>query len=282
MLRIMFLNTWGGELWDELRQFIIEKKLGDGFDIFCFSEVHRLPGGEILSIKPEFPGSRKNDVFIGQYEALRDLLPQHDGYYTAHGEYLLHDLERTSTAVRYGNAMFISHTLPVFFSSDMVFRRFNQTNDGAPASRSIQGAIIRQGREAYVLVHFHGIWTGGGKNDTMERFEQSKRAGDFALQLVQRCRQIHGLEPNVIIGGDFNLTSRTESLKMLAHAPVFGGLGRILNHEFRIQDTRTQHYAKAEREADFVLASANVRVRSFEAPDQPAVSDHRPLILECD
>lgn len=282
MLRIMFLNTWGGELWEDFRNFLINNKVPENFDVFCFSEVHRLPDAKAPFIVPTLPGSRKNAIYACQYDALKDIISEHDGYHSAHGEYLLHDLERADVPIRYGNAMFISNKFPHFFYSDMAFRQFNKINDGKPAGRTIQGAIIYHGGDIYIVAHFHGIWTGGHKNDTDERLEQSRQVNTFLNHLAEKCRKNFGVEPKVILGGDFNLNSDTESLKIITRSEAFNGKGRVLNWEFSITDTRTHYYTKEVREADFVIVSENVKVHSFSAPAEPAVSDHCPLIISCE
>lgn len=280
MLRILFLNTWGGELWDQLREYIIAE--GPRFDILCFSEVHRLPNTDVEFVTPKFPGGRKRDIFACQYDALRNLLPGHDGHYTAHGEFMLHDLESHELPIRYGNAMFVSHSLPAFFASDMAFGQYSRMSRGSPAPRTIQGATFKKGNDVYVVAHFHGLWTGGGKEDTEDRYRQSLKAGAFVTDLALKARSQFGIHPKVILGGDLNLTSGTKSLRLLCEADAFGRIGRVLNHEFGITDTRTCHYLKGVREADFAIVSHNTKVSRFEAPAAPEVSDHRPLILECE
>ncbi len=276
----MFLNTWGGELWEDLRQFILDNR--SKVDIFCFSEVHDIPGVKVKYITPTLPGSRKKDIFASQWQALCNLLPDHAGYYTAHGEYLLHDLERHNLPIRYGIAMFVSRDISAFFSSDMVFGQYNTTNDGSPASRAIQGVTFRKGNSAYIVSHFHGIWTGGHKEDTPERERQSHQADLFLANMIIKSRNAFAAQPKIILGGDFNLTSKTIALNTLASSVAFDHKGRILNHEVGITDTRTSYYEKQEREADFVIVSQNVKVSSFEALASPEISDHRPLILECE
>ncbi len=280
MLRIMFLNTWGGELWEELRWYVTTQV--QKFDVICLTEVHHLPGAKDAFITPTLPGSRKSDIFACQFEALCKLLPKHVGYYTAHGEFMLHDLERHESPIKYGNAMFISRHLSHFISTGMVFGQYNRSSAGWPAPRSIQGVTFRKGNDAYAVAHFHGVWTGGPKEDTEDRYRQSINADAFVTDLALKSRSVFNIQPKVIIGGDFNLTSKTTSLRMLAKSKAFDQRGRILNHEFGVTDTRTSHYAKEVREADFALVSPSVKVFSFTAPAEPEISDHRPLILECE
>jgi hypothetical protein len=45
-------------------------------------------------------------------------------------------------------------------------------------------------------------------------------------------------------------------------------------------DTRTSHYTKEGRYADYMLVTSNVDVGLFDVVEQPEVSDHRALLLE--
>jgi len=47
-----------------------------------------------------------------------------------------------------------------------------------------------------------------------------------------------------------------------------------------VTDTRTSHYAKPVRFADYMLVTADVPVADFDVPASPEVSDHRPLVLD--
>jgi hypothetical protein len=49
-----------------------------------------------------------------------------------------------------------------------------------------------------------------------------------------------------------------------------------------LSDTRTSHYRKSPRFADYMLVSGNIAVRHFDAVAQPEVSDHRALLLDFD
>lgn len=284
MLTIMFLNTWAGSLEEDLFPYIHEQ--AKSVDIFCLQEVHRctdLGAPDFLDAGNK--GHRQHPLAIKQFDFLKKLLPDHDGYFAPQLDQHLHDLESTEVDVMYGNAMFIRSSLRLIgFNSGMVFRKFNQPNDGMPASRSIQAASILYKENAYVVGHFHGLWKKDGKADCSERSMQSHNACTFISHAVERCCADSGKFPKLIFGGDFNLLSENASFKKLLASSAFAnGGGRNLNCEYGVRDTRTPYYPKDKptREADFVLVSHSVEVQSFCAPDKPVVSDHRPLILTC-
>lgn len=285
MLRILFLNTWGGSFWGHgLREFYISQRRNT--DIFCLQEVNRCheEGMGFLDI-PEYRGSRTRPLFVDQFDTLRRTLDEHDSFYAAQLTNALHDLGQVTYDIEYGNAMFVRNYLKqANVNSGIIYRKFGHLNDGQPAARSMQTVTIRKNNTAYVVAHFHGLWNGNGKGDCRERTVQTARVNKFLHEVCEQCREETGLEPRVILGGDFNLTASTMSFQGLVNGPAFGGRAVNLNSRFNITDTRTCHYdrSKPTREADFVLVSSNVRVHSFEAPAEPVVSDHRPLILECE
>jgi len=283
MLTIMYLNTWGGTkpLWRKLRGYLTSQK--EKMDIFCFQEVHHNRNHTPQWLIPENPGHRTGAINVQQLKALRLILGDHVGYFTPSGDNFLTDIEPTGHPILYGNAMFIRNTLPVVgFRSSMIYRRFNAINDGLPAARTIQIATIVKGQTAYVIANLHGIWTGNGKDDCKERNAQTMRITEQINRAARLAALDTGLIIKVILGGDFNITSKTESMAKIMSAQAFGNQGAInLNVEYDCLDTRTVLYPsdKQTREADFILVSRNLNIGSFAALAEPVVSDHRPLVL---
>jgi hypothetical protein len=65
----------------------------------------------------------------------------------------------------------------------------------------------------------------------------------------------------------------------IASLNTWGG-GVILNHTYGITDTRTKHYTKPVREADFVVVSRSLRPYVADlSVDLSAPSDHGTLML---
>jgi endonuclease/exonuclease/phosphatase family metal-dependent hydrolase len=78
----------------------------------------------------------------------------------------------------------------------------------------------------------------------------------------------------LIVCGDFNVLPESRLFEALA------GLGlKDLVTTRGFHDTRTSHYAKPVRFADYLLVSDEVAVLSFDVVESPEVSDHRPLLL---
>ena len=131
-------------------------------------------------------------------------------------------------------------------------------------ARNLQYATIETKKGLRIVMNFHGLWNGKGKADSDERLLQSDNIVRFAKDISN---------PYVLCG-DFNLTPETESLKKLEESGM-----RNLIKEFNITSTRSSHYTKPIRFADYALVSEGVEVKDFRVlPDE--VSDHLAMCLE--
>lgn len=79
----------------------------------------------------------------------------------------------------------------------------------------------------------------------------------------------------LIVCGDFNV---------LPESATFAALGSLDLSDLVTSrghtDTRTSHYGKSGRFADYMLATPDVDVVRFDVVEQPEVSDHRALLLD--
>jgi len=243
-IRLISLNTWGGQLRQELREFIERER--DGTDIFCFQEVF----DNAVHVRKVL-----GDVDIDTFKTLQALLPDHEGYYAP------------SQADDEGLAIFVKPWLePKRIGSMFVHRHLNamEGEDGTTIGRNIQFLqFIQEGKE-YTVINFHGLWNGGGKGDSPDRLSQSRKLRKFMDELASRR--------NILIG-DFNLEPETESVAILEKGM------RNLIKESGVTSSRTKHYTKPVRFADYAIVSNDLKVVTFEVmPDE--VSDHSPLLLE--
>jgi len=103
-----------------------------------------------------------------------------------------------------------------------------------------------------VVTNVHGFWVSRGKIDIPERFVQN-------LGIAAQIDKVLAWQdtPNVLCLGDLNYRSDMAALHHLKQQTVFGTCGRVLNHDFCIDRTRTDHYTNWEKEpeADFMIAS---------------------------
>lgn len=289
-LKMQFLNTWAGCVWNNgLKDYLLASVL-EGTHIFGLQEVHfNTERQREAFVQPENPGHRVGPILTSQLNELQEMFSGTYRIFFAEYAYrCLHDVERINESVYPGNAILIRYDLPIVgYRSAMMYGQFDQINDGRShyCARTIQGVIVWFNNQPYLIFNIHGIWTGNGKADCSERTKQTASVSNFMQEMFdQSCRDT-GLVPKIILGGDFNLTSDTEAFRGLLRGKVFGDGGAInLNNQFGVKNTRTHLYPADKKvlEADYILVSRNTKVYTFSAPAEPAVSDHRPLILECD
>jgi endonuclease/exonuclease/phosphatase family metal-dependent hydrolase len=131
-------------------------------------------------------------------------------------------------------------------------------------ARNIQYVSFMQNGKTITVVNFHGLWNGRGKTDSDDRIAQSQKIIDF----LRTC------SGEVILCGDFNLLPDTRSIKMFEDF----GLCNLIT-EYKISSTRTSHYTKPEKFADYVFISKGLQINDFKVlPDE--VSDHAPLFID--
>jgi endonuclease/exonuclease/phosphatase family metal-dependent hydrolase len=131
-------------------------------------------------------------------------------------------------------------------------------------ARNIQYVKVSNSGNELSVINFHGLWNGKGKGDTEDRILQTKNILDF----------IENLSHEIVLCGDFNLRPDTESIKLFEDA----GMHNLIK-EYGITSTRTSHYTKDEKFADYAFVSQGIKVKDFKIlPDE--VSDHAALYIE--
>lgn len=243
-MKLISLNTWGGILKDEFHDFIL--KHSADVDIFCFQEIfdNALNVREVLG-----------DVDINLYRTLTGLLPNHKGFYAPSQD----DDE--------GLAVFVSPKIHLNEVGDVFVHRYHNAmdnDDGTTIGRNIQFIQFTDNGQDYTVINFHGLWNGGGKTDSPSRLEQSRKVREFIDNKAKG---------KVVLVGDFNLEPNTESIAILEKDM------RNLIKEHGITSTRSHHYTKPVKFADYAIVSKDLNVEKFEVLQEP-VSDHLPLLLE--
>jgi endonuclease/exonuclease/phosphatase family metal-dependent hydrolase len=243
-MKLISLNTWGGILKDELREFMLEQATDT--DIFCLQEIfhNAVNARKVLG-----------DIDINLYETLTELLPDYKGFYAP------------SQIDDEGLAFFIKPHINIAEVGDVFVHRYlnaMEDEDGTTIGRNIQFLKFNNGDQEYTVINFHGLWNGGGKTDTPDRLEQSRKIREFI------DTQATG---KVVLVGDFNLEPNTESIAILEKDM------RNLIKEYGVTSTRSHHYIKPVKFADYAIVSNELNVEKFEVLEDP-VSDHFPLLLE--
>lgn len=275
---ILFLNAWGGNVPGYLDWM---EDVGSRADVICLSEVHNSFGTESLH---EFtrPTNRIGPVQLKQFQLLSDMLKDsHQGHF-AEAYRGLHDCE-SADKVPQGIAMFIRRDIRAY---GVVSSLLNRPYDGIhtpkeeSGSRVIQSVFITSGKPL-LLGHLHGLWTPRGKIDTESRYTQNNNILRHLLSRTNEPFSPVGAS-RILLGGDFNYTSKLDAFRQIRNWSYWGGNGaQVLNEQLPDGfNTRTRLYDpdKPHKEADMVFAGSAINATLRIDYDVP--SDHAALWVE--
>lgn len=263
-------------------------------DAFMFQEVHYAHDTKVPSeVYPNEPGNRgTNPIRARLHQELQRLFgPAYEGYFAPQITNHLHDLEPSAYNVSYGQSLFVRRGADIrvrHLTKGCIYRNFGDINQedtgGKPAAKSMIAVTLEfAGKHTLTIGNVHGFWSKHGKVDMPERFIQNRGITNMLVQ-HNHCHAGEHTKAEVLLIGDLNYTSQMKSLANLRAESIFGvGGGIVLNHRHDIRDTRTKHYQKAIREADFAIISQQLDTRDTRfSVDTDFPSDHAALIVEID
>ena len=265
-MRLLSLNCWGGRLGRPLVDYLA----GTDADLLCLQEIVHAPAcaQEWLVYRDdgaELP--QRANLFLELCAAL----PGHRAFFcpAARGS-LFHGGEPVAT--EWGLATFVRRELVVIGEArGFVHGDYAASGWGAhPRARNAHVLRLHDhaaGR-SFAFAHVHGLRDPAGKGDTPARHIQARRFADLIRAAARPGEAL-------VAGGDFNLLPDSATFATLAEL----GLADLVTARGHA-DTRTSHYRKQPRWADYLLVNDRVQVDRFEVVAAPEVSDHRPLVLD--
>jgi exonuclease III len=265
-MKVMSLNGWGGKLHESLISYL----QSDQPHVLCLQEVVHSPdttkgwltyrdGDHVLPQRANF------------YSDVAAALPDHVAIFCPAAQGVLWDKDKTVLS-QWGLATFVHRSLPITAQAQgFVHKSFSPHGYGDhPRSRCAHAIrVYDYTRDRAVCVgHMHGLRDLNGKMDTPERLAQARRLAELVMRIA---------EPGdpLIVCGDFNVEPESETFAVLADI----GLADLVTSG-GFEGTRSSHYRKSGRFADYMLVNQNLEVRGFAVVTEPEVSDHCPLILE--
>jgi endonuclease/exonuclease/phosphatase family metal-dependent hydrolase len=264
-MRIMCLNGWGGKLHEPLIDYVRT----EAPDVLCLQEVVHSPATD-----KDWLTYRDGDHVLPQranfFRDVVRVLPHHVAIFCPAAQGILWDDDRALPS-QWGLATFVHPSFPITTQHQgFVHKSFSPHGYGDhPRSRSAHAIRIYnyQQDRSVAIAHMHGLRDLNGKMDTPERALQAQRLLDLTAAVV---------DPNepLIVCGDFNVEPGSETLGMLGKA----GLVDLVT-TLGFQGTRTSHYGKPGKFADYMLVNEHVKVIDFDVVRAPEVSDHCPLLL---
>jgi endonuclease/exonuclease/phosphatase family metal-dependent hydrolase len=256
-VRLLSLNAWGGRLADVLLPWLSAQDP----DVLCLQEVTRaveFHPGPLWFAGGAAPLLQRPDLFAEVSAAL----PGHDATFcpAMHGH--LHDEAGRAVASAFGIATFVRRGIPVLGQvQGFVHGDFRAGGWGPPpVPRCLHGVRLPGLRVA----HLHGLRDPTGKHDTPARAAQAER-------IAALLGALGPAEEPLVLCGDLNLLPGSATFERLAALGLRDLVGEA--------DTRTSHYAKTPRSADYLLVTTGAPVARFEVVAEPEVSDHRALRL---
>ena len=267
-MRILSLNAWGGKLYAPLLDYLAAVDA----DVLCLQEVVNTPGSAEAELT-----YRDGDHVLNQrtnlYEDIKHVLPRHESRFFPASRGVLYDGQGRTHASEFGLATFTRHGLPVIGAAmSFVHGAFSADGWGDhPRARNAHCVRLFDPASAapVTIAHMHGLRDPAtGKADNEIRRRQAER-------LAALIRTVWQPGERLVVCGDFNVLPGSSTFEVLAEL----GLSDLVTGRGHA-DTRTSHYAKPERYADYMLVNDAVRVTSFEVVAEPEVSDHRALVLQ--
>jgi Endonuclease/Exonuclease/phosphatase family len=261
----MCLNGWGGKLHDQLLPYIATSAP----DVLCLQEVIHSPA----TTKGWLTYRDGDHVLPQRANFFRDVcnaLPDHVPTFCPAAQGVLWD-ENTSVPSQWGLATFVHKSFPVIGQiQGFVHKDYSSLGYGEhPRSRCAHGLRLfnYENDRAITITHMHGLRDLRGKLDTPERTEQACRL----LEMSQSLSRTGDLR---VICGDFNVEPDSETLDILKAS---GMVELVTGRGFT--GTRSSHYTKPGKFADYLLISEEAAVVDFQVIYRPEVSDHCPLML---
>jgi endonuclease/exonuclease/phosphatase family metal-dependent hydrolase len=265
-MRILCLNGWGGTLHDDLDRYFRDVVP----DVLCLQEVVHTP-----ATRTDWLTYRDSDHVLPQRaNFFRDVcaaLPDHLAVFCPAAQGVLWDGDAAIPS-SWGLATFIRADLPVIAQAQgFVHKAFSPDGYGDhPRPRNAHAIRLYDGErgEPVTIAHMHGLRDLGGKADTPERLAQARHFAGLIGAVAEPGDRL-------VACGDFNVEPDSGTFTVLAE---LGLRDLVIGRGFA--GTRSSHYRKPGRFADYMLVNDAVNVLSFQVVAQPEVSDHRPLLLE--
>lgn len=265
-MRIMCLNGWGGKLHDALASYVAAVSP----DVLCLQEVVHSPASD-----KDWLLYRDGDHVLPQranfFRDVAAALPGHAAIFCPAAQGVLWDGD-VAVPSQWGLATFVRPSIAIIGQIQaFVHKGFSPDGYGDhPRSRNAHAVRLYDFERQWpvCVVHTHGLRDLGGKMDTPERLAQARK-------LAELVKAIASPGDRVVLCGDFNVEPDSETFEILRRA----GLHDLVTGR-GFGGTRTSHYAKSGRFADYMLVNDAVQSPRFEVVTDPEVSDHCALLLE--
>ena len=266
-MKVVSLNAWGGKLAAPLVAYLV----AEAPDVLCLQEVVHTP-----SATKDWLTYRDGAHILPQrtnlFAELVAALPEHVATFCPASQGELWD-GGVAVQSQFGIATFVRRSLPIIAQAQgFVHGSYSPHGYGAhprPRNAHVVRVYDYESDGAVTIAHMHGLRdVVAGKADTPERLAQARA-------LTRLVQGVAAPDDPVVVCGDFNIEPGSETFAVLAEI----GLEDLVRRQ-GFSSTRTSHYDKPGRFADYLLVNGRIGVRAFSVVSTPEVSDHCPLVLE--
>jgi endonuclease/exonuclease/phosphatase family metal-dependent hydrolase len=265
-MKIVCLNAWGGALAEPLMAWLSDVQP----DVLCLQEVVHSPQTAKTWLTYR-DGTQALQQRANFFLDVAGCLPDHFAMFCPAAQGVLWD-GQTPVPSQWGLATFVRQTIPIIGQAlGFVHKDFSPDGYGDhPRSRNAHALRLydQEADRAIVITHMHGLRDLAGKMDTPERAVQARKLLDLANQASMR-------DDFRIFCGDFNVEPDSATFTLLRAA---GCVELVTSRGFH--GTRTSHYVKPNKFADYMFVSDASLVKGFDVIRTPEISDHCPLALE--
>lgn len=253
-MKLITLNVWGGKLYEPFMNFLEE--YSKDIDIFCFQDM-------LFGKEPEFSPIQKGRMNL--FDETKRVLKNFNTFIYRDAEESYYHGELLPLSVGCGQVIFVRNNINILDNGG--FRSHPDSpyhKGGDMVSGRCQWIKIELCGEYITILNLHGLWQRDSKKkDTPERIEQSKKIKNFFSE--------HNSKK--ILCGDFNIVNDGNAMDILENGMV------NLVKKFNVKSTRSSHYPKEEKFADYILTSPDIEIKDFKVLADE-VSDHLPLLIE--
>lgn len=243
-MTILTLNIWGGRRHKALVEFV--RKQSTDVDVFCFQEIN----SGAIPVTADQLRRHQEGVVEDMFEQIQAVLPAFTGLMAPKQD-------------NYGNAMFVRSAIPV--TNHATHFLYGQRDGLDGTNYSTHGVNLLEVTLTYAdsplrVMTTHGYWERDEGEDKPPRDQQISKI----LELIEQSNT------PVVLGGDFNMNTRTNGIARLSQRLT------NLGQQHGYATTRPAFCAYHGTVADYLFASPELEVSSFAVlPDE--VSDHLAL-----
>lgn len=245
-IKFITVNVWhGGRVFENLESFLVK----EAPDILCMQEVY----------------DGKDSELEKRFRTL-EVLKQKLGFsYSSFAQRLF---DSTNNNLPHGNAILSKFPLKedgfVFFDIPLSYIAVEKLKEALDWPFGIQKVVIEiEGKKVHVL-NVHGVWG----FDTVDNPRRLSMADKIIEQIPEK--------ESVIIAGDFNMSSQTETIRRI-EKHVKNVFGSILKSTFNMKYKKGGGFGSAS--VDMVFVSNDIQITKRYMPEVD-VSDHMPLVVE--